>query len=160
MWLSPLWEGVGPSYIKNWIRCFEPSLVENVPVVLEKKISKSFQNFFLLFCNYLQLFCNYLHFEKGLTLHLKYKKIKSSSRKDFVWQVSFKSTQCILILPNYLFKEGLATSFEQTWIPFTQARMLCAMFGCSRTNGSGEEYFSKFSMNFYFFTIISPFIRT
>ena len=30
-------------HIKNWIRCFVSSLVENVPVVLGKKTSNSFQ---------------------------------------------------------------------------------------------------------------------
>ena len=102
-----------------------PSSVENIPVVLEKKTLKAFNNVFLLFCNYLQL-------EKGVTHHLKNKILNhlhlSMLCAKFGWkwpsgsgEEDFKSCQFIFIIsllsPLW---EGPCPSFEQTWIPFTQ----------------------------------------
>ena len=83
--LFSLWKlkGYCSSFDQTWIPftqgCFVPSLIEIVPVILEKKIFK-FRQFILLFRSHLPL-------KKGIALHLN--KHEYSSPKDALYQISW-----------------------------------------------------------------------
>ena len=77
-----------------------------------------------------------------------------------------KFHQCIFMISKWFpLGNGRESSFEQTWILFTQG-MFCAKFGWNRPSCSGEEDFYISSMYLGYFTIISsqkragPFIWT
>ena len=106
-----------------------------------------------------------------------WKKLESSSPKNALCQVwlkmaqwfwrwrFFKSSQCIFAISKLSpLEKGVA--FHLNNLNPLHPRMLCAKFGLSWTSGSWGEDFLKFSVYFYYFTIISPlgrawpFIRT
>ena len=70
----------------------------------------------------------------------------------------FKYLPCIFLLLSLLGK-GYGPSFEQTWIPFTNIRMLCAKFCWNWPGGSGEEDFKISTRYFPYSVIISPWKR-
>ena len=72
-------------HIKNWIRCFVPSLVEIGPVGLVKKIFKVVNLFLLI--------PNHLPFGKDVALHLN--KLESPSPRDTLCQFWLKLAQWV-----------------------------------------------------------------
>ena len=75
------------------------------------------------------------------------KKTESSSPKDAL---------CIFTISQFSpFFEGCGPSFEQTWIPFTQECFVPSLVD----QWFWRIFFLKFSMYFYYFTIISPLRR-
>ena len=108
--------------------CFEPSLVEIGPVVLEMKILLKFVNVFLLFHNY-------IHLEKGAALFLN--KLGFRSPKDALCKVWLKLAKWFwrrrFVNVFSLFRNYL--SWKRAW-PFIWTnlnplylRMHCAKFG-------------------------------
>ena len=98
--LSPPWEGLGSLFEQTWILstqgCFVPSLVEIVPVDLEKKIDKKSQFIFII------------------------------SQLPPPW-------------------EGLGSSFEQTWIPFTRGYFVPSLVEISQVVLEKRWKYEKFT---------------
>ena len=125
--LSPLGYGQCPLFAETWISitrvCFVLSLVEIGHVIMDKKTFK--------FCQCILANHNYLLLEKCGILHLI--KLESPSPEDalchFGWNWPFESGEeaFLLISSIYLFAisqlsplgKGRGSSFEQTWIPFS-----------------------------------------
>ena len=100
-----------------------PSLVENVPVVLEKKTLKSFQ------IMYFYYFAIISPLRRAWPFIWKKKQLKSSSPKDALCQVwlkiaqwfcrrFFKVLNVFLLFPNYLpFKKGVGLHLNELESP-------------------------------------------
>ena len=125
LWLSPLWEGVGPSYNKTESDALCQVWLKMSQWFWRRRLQNVFNNVFLLFCNY-------LHLKKGVTLYFIWKKLNHLHPGRFVSILVengsvllekniFKSSQCIFTISQlYPLWERCGPSFKQTWIPFTQ----------------------------------------
>ena len=99
-----------------------PSLVENGPVVLERKIFKS--------CHLFLLFPNYLPFRNGVGLHLN--KLESPSPRDtlchvwlklalWFWRRRFLKVGFLLLFSNYLpFGKDMALHLNKLESPLSR----------------------------------------
>ena len=107
-----------------------PSLLDSCLVVLEKKILKFFDNFFLLFCYYIQ-------FEKGMVIQLN--KLETPTQKDVLCQVWLIFAEWFLrrSFRSFALRKGDGLSFDKT--NSLHLRKLCARFLLNCASGSKEE---------------------
>ena len=109
---------------KNLIRCFLPGLVENIPVVLEKK---DFKKFSIMYYYYFAIIST---LRRAWPYIWKKKQLESSSLKDALCQVWLKMPQwfwrrrllkvfnVFFLLPNYLpFEKGVALPLNKRESP-------------------------------------------
>ena len=114
----------------NTITFLAPSLLDSCLVVLEKKIKKFIDNFFLLFCYYIP-------FEKGMVIQLN--KLETLSPKDVLCQVWLKFAEWFLrrSFRNVALGKGDGLSFDKT--NSLHLRKLCARFLLNWASGYKEE---------------------
>ena len=130
--ISP-WKRDRPFIEKTWIHftqgCFVPSLVEMVPVVLDKKICFNFVNVFSLFLNYLSLnmyMCEAFHLNK----------LESTSPKDALCQV------LLILAPWFWRREDENVKSLQTGGRTTDGRQT------DRQTDDGRQVIRKAHLNF------------
>ena len=132
------------------------SLGRICPEVLEKKISKFVNAFFL--------FCNYLPFEKGLDLH--FKKLNPMLSAKFVWKCpsgsgkeDFKKFTIMYFYYSAIISlwEGRDPTFEKK-LESSPKNALCQDW-LKKAQWFLRRKFLKFSMYFSYFPIISPLRR-
>ena len=94
---------------------------------------------------------NFILRPMGHIAHMR-KQFESINTYDYIITLNKRRQKNPLTLREYV-----GSSFEETWIPFTQGCFVSRLFEIANwLSGSGEEDFLISSMDFCYFVIISP----